>query len=261
MVQGSGFKVQVSGVRRSKSEFQFVWLIEYQIVNFQLLFSMEIGSKEWQDFIIDGAHKLGIEVDEGVSARFSIHASELINWNRKINLTAITDPREIAIKHFLDSLVPAEFISDKARLLDIGSGGGFPGLPLKIFKPTISALLIDGVRKKINFLKHVLRTLGLENIEARQMRPEMLLKDPDGVASFDVIISRALSDLSAFVRSALPLLAQHGTIIAMKGEIDAKELDAVRADAAEDQFSLKIEKYGLPSMGSQRSLVIIKHLH
>jgi 16S rRNA G527 N7-methylase RsmG len=89
----------------------------------------------------------------------------------------------------------------------------------------------------------------------------MLLKDPDGVASFDVIISRALSDLSAFVRSALPLLAQHGTIIAMKGEIDAKELDAVRADAAEDQFSLKIEKYGLPSMGSQRSLVIIKHLH
>ena len=221
---------------------------------------MKIGSKEWQRFIIDSARELGIEIDERVSARFSIHACELIKWNRKINLTAITDPREIAIKHYLDSLVPAEFISDKARLLDIGSGGGFPGLPLKIFKPTIFALLIDGVRKKINFLKHVLRILGLENIEARQMRPEMLLKDPECVASFDVIISRALSDLATFVRSALPLLAQHGTIIAMKGEIDTKELDAVRADAAEDQYSLEIETYGLPSIDSQRSLVIIRHL-
>ncbi|MEJ2728558.1 MAG: 16S rRNA (guanine(527)-N(7))-methyltransferase RsmG [Deltaproteobacteria bacterium] len=221
---------------------------------------MEIGSKEWQDLIIDGARKLGIEIDEAVTAAFSIHASELITWNRKFNLTAITDPREIAIKHFLDSLAPADLISDKARLLDIGSGGGFPGLPLKIFKPTISAILIDGVRKKINFIKHMLRTLGLENIEARQMRPEMLLRDRECVASFDVIISRALSDLSTFVKSALPLLAQRGTIIAMKGEIDAKELDAVCADAAEDQYSLEIEKYGLPSIDSQRSLVIIRHL-
>jgi 16S rRNA (guanine527-N7)-methyltransferase len=222
---------------------------------------MKIGSKEWQRFIIDSARELGIEIDERVTALFSIHASELIKWNRKINLTAITDPRQVAIKHFLDSLAPVGFISDKARLLDIGSGGGFPGLPLKIFKPTISALLIDGVRKKINFLKHVLRALGLENIEARQMRPEMLLRDPGGVPSFNVIISRALSDLSTFVKSALPLLAKHGTIIAMKGEVDVKELDAVRADVAEDQYSLEIETYGLPPIDSQRSLVIIKHLH
>jgi 16S rRNA (guanine527-N7)-methyltransferase len=221
---------------------------------------MEIGSKEWHSLIIDGARKLGIEIDEAVTGLFSIHASELINWNRKINLTAITDPREIAFKHFLDSLAPAGFIPDKARLLDIGSGGGFPGLPLKIFIPTISALLIDGVRKKINFLKHVLRALGLENIEARQIRPEILLKDPGYAASFDVIISRALADLSTFVKSALPLLAKHGTIIAMKGQVDAKELDTVCSDVAENQYSLEIETYGLRSIDSQRSLVIIKHL-
>jgi 16S rRNA (guanine527-N7)-methyltransferase len=221
---------------------------------------MEIGSKQWQSLIIDGARRLGVEIDEAVTAAFSIHASELVKWNRKINLTAITDPREIAIKHFLDSLAPAGFISDKARLLDVGSGGGFPGLPLKIFKPNTSVLLIDGVRKKINFLKHVLRALGLENIEARQMRPEILLKDLEYAASFDVIISRALSDLSTFVKSALPLLAKHGTIIAMKGEVDVKELDALFADAAGDQYSLEIETYGLPSIDSQRSLVIIHHL-
>jgi 16S rRNA (guanine527-N7)-methyltransferase len=222
---------------------------------------MEIGSKEWQRFIIDSARKLGIEIDERVSASFSIHAFELINWNRKINLTTVTDPREIAIKHFLDSLAPAGCIPDRGRLLDIGSGGGFPGIPLKIFKPSISALLIDGVRKKINFLKHVLRTLGLENIEARQIRTETLLKDPEYATSFDIIISRALSDLLTFVKSALPLLAKHGTIIAMKGEVDAKELDAVCADALGDQYSLVVEKYELPSIRALRSIVIIKHLH
>ena len=222
---------------------------------------MKIGSKEWQRFIIDSARELGIDMDERVSAAFSIHALELINWNRRINLTAITDPREIAIKHFLDSLAPAACIADRGRLLDIGSGGGFPGLPLKIFKPSISALLIDGVRKKVNFLKHVLRTLGLENIEARQMRTETLMKVPEYATSFDIIISRALSDLSTFVKSALPLLAKHGTIVAMKGEVDTEELNAVRADLPKDHYSLKIEKYKLPSINGHRSLVIIKRLH
>ena len=222
---------------------------------------MEIGSREWQRFIIDGARQLGVAIDEGITDLFSIHASELISWNRKINLTAITNPQDIAIKHFLDSLAPAGYLIDGARLLDIGSGGGFPGIPLKIFKPSISALLIDGVRKKVNFLKHVIRITGLENIEARHIRTENLLKDPEFATSFDVIISRAVSDLSTYVKSAIPLLAKRGTIIAMKGEIDAKELGTVRADVPEDRYSLKIEKYGLPTIRSLRSLFILKDLH
>jgi 16S rRNA (guanine527-N7)-methyltransferase len=208
---------------------------------------MKIGSKEWQRIIIDGARKLGIVIDECHTALFSTHAAELINWNRKINLTAITNPREIAIKHFLDSLAPAGCIPDGARLLDIGSGAGFAGIPLKILKPSISVLLIDAVLKKINFLKYVLRILGLENIEARQIRTENLLNGTGQAASFDVVISRAL--------------AKQGTIIAMKGKVDAKELDAVRADAPGDQYSLEVERYKLPSIQAPRSLVIIKHLH
>ena len=222
---------------------------------------MEIGSRQWQRFIIDGARKLGILIDEGITAPFAVHASELLTWNRKINLTAITNPRDIAIKHFLDSVAPAGFIPARARLLDIGSGGGFPGIPLKLLKPSISVLLIDGVRKKVNFLKHVLRTLYLENIEALQIRAEDLLKDPEYANSFDVIISRALSDVTPFVKSALPLLAKQGTIIAMKGEVDLKELDAIRADAPGDRYSLEVEKYRLPSINALRSIVIIKHLH
>ncbi len=222
---------------------------------------MEIGSTEWQRLIIDGARKLGVVIDEGITAPFSIHASELLTWNRKINLTAITNPRDIAIKHFVDSLAPAGCIPDGARLLDIGSGAGFPGIPLKMLKPSIAVLLIDAVRKKINFLKQVLRILGLENIEARQIRTENLLKGTGQATSFDVIISRALSDLPPFVKSALPLLAKQGTIIAMKGKVDEKELDAVRADAPGDQYSLEVVRYRLPSIRAPRSIVILKHLH
>ena len=221
---------------------------------------MEIGSVEWQGFIIDSARKLGIEIDETVTVLFSVYASELLTWNRKINLTAITNPKDIAAKHFLDSLAPAEFIPEGARLLDIGSGAGFPGIPLKIVKPATSVLLIDAVRKKINFLKHVLRTLNLEGIEARWIRTEDLLKDPDNAFTFDVIISRALSGLSLFVKNALPLLAKQGVIIAMKGKIDSEELDAVREDVPGVNYSMEIEKYELPSLGDPRSLVIIKRL-
>jgi 16S rRNA (guanine527-N7)-methyltransferase len=222
---------------------------------------MEIGSSEWQRFLIEGARKLGIEIDEGLTAAFSIHASEMLTWNRKINLTAITSPRDIAILHFLDALAPAGCIPDGARLLDIGSGAGFPGIPLKIIKPSLSGLLIDGVRKRVNFLKHVLRVLGLENIEARHIRAENLLKDKGQANCFDVIISRALSDLTPFVKSALPLLAKQGTIIAMKGKVDAEELDMLRAGALRHQYSLEVEKYKLPSIRALRSLVMIKHLH
>jgi 16S rRNA (guanine527-N7)-methyltransferase len=222
---------------------------------------MEIGSREWQNFIIDGARKLGVEIDAGITAQFSVHASELIKWNRKLNLTSITHPKDLAVKHFLDSLAPAHFIPDNARMLDIGSGGGFPGIPLKILNPSLRVMLIDGTRKKVNFLKHALRTLKLESIEAHQIRAENLREDPAYANLFDIIISRALSSLQLFVEMALPLLAKQGTIMAMKGEVNQKELDAVNLDSLEDRYYLEVKNYKLPSIEAVRSIVIIRHLH
>ncbi|MBT8332485.1 MAG: class I SAM-dependent methyltransferase, partial [Deltaproteobacteria bacterium] len=95
---------------------------------------MEIGSRQWQNLIINGAQELGIVIDERICAAFATHAAELLRWNRKFNLTAITDARGIAIRHFLDSLAAAKFVPDRSRMLDIGSGGGFPGIPLKLVK-------------------------------------------------------------------------------------------------------------------------------
>ena len=127
---------------------------------------MEIGTNEWSNFLIDQAKTIGIDFDRTQNRLFSAHAAELIKWNRKINLTTLTDPIEVASNHFLDSLVPARFIpTHAAMLLDIGSGGGFPGLPLKVLLPELSVTLIDASRKKISFLKHVIRTLKLDNID------------------------------------------------------------------------------------------------
>ncbi len=219
---------------------------------------MEIGSRQWQSLIIDGARELDIEIDESAAASFSTHALELVKWSRKINLTSITQPRDIAVKHFLDSLAPAQFIPENARMLDIGSGGGFPGIPLKILKPSLSVLLIDGVRKKANFLKQLLRTLKLERIEAHQVRAEKLLEDPLFLNSFDVVISRALSSLALFVELAMPLLAAHGNIIAMKGEVDQIELDKLRSHFPKNRYHIEIKYYKLPSVHAQRSIVSIR---
>jgi 16S rRNA (guanine527-N7)-methyltransferase len=228
---------------------------------------MEIGSPDWENLIIDGAQAFQIRVTRRMARQFSLHAHDLLKWNQKINLTAITDPHQIAIKHFLDSLVPARWIPPSATLLDIGSGGGFPGLPLKVFIPSLAATLIDGSRKKINFLKHCIRTLQLENIKALQVRAEELTKDADVAWRFDVIISRALSALAEFVRLALPLLADRGIIIALKGEMDQQEVSELQSTVLEKTppstdksyaYSLTLENYQLPVIQSKRSMLIIR---
>ena len=104
----------------------------------------------------------------------TIHAKELMMWNKKINLTAIKQPLKIAEKHFIDSLAAASFIKNKNSIIDLGSGGGFPGIPLKIMNPLLHVVLVDSSRKKINFLKHVIRLLGLQVIDAIHSRAQDL---------------------------------------------------------------------------------------
>ena len=111
---------------------------------------MQIGSTEWEDVIIKGAKIFDLQIGAKEAGQFSTHAGELIKWNSKINLTAITDPLEVAVKHFLDSLAPARIIPAGSSILDMGSGGGFPGIPLKVVLPSVSVSLVDSSRKKIS---------------------------------------------------------------------------------------------------------------
>lgn len=228
---------------------------------------MEIGTNDWSNLLINQAKAIGIDLDHTQNCLFSTHAIELIKWTQKINITTITDPIEVASNHFLDSLVPGRFIPPGAVMLDIGSGGGFPGIPLKVLLPELSVTLIDASRKKVSFLKHIIRTLNLDNIEALHIRAEDLAIHPSYINRFDVIISRAMSSLDFFVRLALPLLADGGVIIALKGEVDKTELDDLRynvldkmnaAGSIDRQFTISLERYRLPLLNSARSIITVR---
>lgn len=228
---------------------------------------MQVGDPEWNRLIIEGAQALGVQVSASQAAQFGVHIRELLLWNRKTNMTAITEPQEVAIKHVVDSLAAAKWIHPEASVLDVGSGGGFPGIPLKILMPSLSVTLIDSSRKKNSFQRHVIRMLGLTNIDALQTRVEALSADTDrlhggGPKTFSVIVCRAFTDLARFVEMAMPLLAPAGRIIAMKGRIGSEELADVsslvsRLSRAGAVLHSRIFSYNLPILGAERCLYML----
>ncbi len=174
-----------------------------------------------------GGDELSVALTDASIALFLRYFRELKAWNRKINLTSIENDREIILRHFLDSLIPYPYVKGSKRLLDIGSGAGFPGIPIKVHDPSIDVTLLDSVEKKVHFMKHVIRTLGLTGIEAVSGRVEdkSIIERYSG--AFDRVISRAFSDLGDYLRLSLPYTAPGGTIIAIKGPAYEKELKGV----------------------------------
>lgn len=188
---------------------------------------------------------------------FEKYLQLLLKWNKTYNLTAITDPAEIKIKHFEDSLAPIPFLpchaeaSAKAgRLLDIGTGAGFPGIPLKIARPDLHIVLLDAQRKKIAFCQAVIRELGLTEIEAYQGRAEDL-KRVEKWGKFDVVISRATFSLQDFLKMALPFSKPSGLAIAMKSRNWEKE----RADVSGWKLQ-SVYDYDLSQNMGARTLLI-----
>jgi 16S rRNA (guanine527-N7)-methyltransferase len=220
---------------------------------------MKIGSPEWEHLIDEGARRLGVHLCPDALRRFGVHAGELLKWNRKINLTAITDPVEIAVKHVVDSLAPAGMIPPNARLLDLGSGGGFPGVPLSIALPGLSVTLLDASRKKVSFLKHIIRRLRLENAEAVQMRAEELPRHSQYLNAFDLIVSRAVSPLQELIHLAVPLAKTKGALIAYRGAGNTQDCKPA-APAGNDgpAFAIEVKPYRLPIGDRPRRLVIVR---
>jgi 16S rRNA (guanine527-N7)-methyltransferase len=221
----------------------------------------EIGfdSSEWADLLHEGANTMGISLDRSQIAQFALHATELLIWNKIANLTAITDPVEIAAKHFLDTFPVSPLPPSGSSLLDIGSGGGFPGIPLKILRPDLRVTLIDASRKKVSFQKHVISTLDLHDAEARHIRAEDLAREfRPASRRYDVIVSKALSRLDRFLDQALPLLDRPGMLIAMKGKSVGDEVETARPRIEAESLSLSIEKYRLPYVDIERCLVILR---
>ncbi len=208
-----------------------------------------------KEYIVEGSQKLSIPIQDSQIKMMETYASQLMIWNKKINLTAIKEPQQIADKHFLDSMAVVSHLQDDSLLMDMGSGGGFPGIVIKIMNPSIQMVLVDSVRKKVNFLKHVIRLLGLENIEAIQVRVEDLHNDSNYIHQFDGIVSRAFADLSKFVDLAQPLIKNNGSIYAMKGKQAAAEINP----DIKKQFSISTTKYHLPFEKSERCVMVLNH--
>ena len=216
--------------------------------------------KHFRKIVAEGARGLGIVLDDDRLCLFEKHASLLLEWNRKTNLTAITDPEEMAIKHFVDSIAAVSMLPKTGTLLDIGSGGGFPGLPLKIVAPELSVLLIDASRKKVSFLRHAIRMLKLDGIAARHARAEELAKEGGCRDKFDAVVSRALTDLKAFFEMALPLAGPGGVVLAYKANLSDAEIGKALRFAEShgqtgDAWAVEVTDYRLPVLDQSRAVV------
>ncbi len=218
----------------------------------------DFESPEWTQLLDEGARLMGMSIAQPQIAQFAIHAKELMAWNRFMNLTAITDPVEIAVKQFLDTLPLSLLLPQRLSVLDIGSGGGFPGIPLKILRPDLHVLQIDASRKKVSFQKHIIRTLRLKDIEARHIRAEDLTRElPPDSSRYDAIVSKAVSKLDTFLNQARPLLQRPGIMIAMKGTSVESEVEAARSRIEVEGLTVTVKKYRLPYLDMQRCLIIL----
>jgi 16S rRNA (guanine527-N7)-methyltransferase len=233
------------------------------IENFMKTTGMQIGSNQWCMHLKQGASFFGVDLESQALCRFTRLAEELLIWNAKINLTSITEPAEIMEKHFIDSLALLPCFESDAMVLDVGSGAGFPGIPLKIALPNLRVTMIDASAKKVSFLKHAIRVLGLKNIEASHTRIEQLAQSKVENRKFDVVTCRAFSALDKFFLQALPLLSKRGAALAMKGTFPIEEIKKLGGIKAEtqlllwNQYHLKLDvsTYQLPFSCGQRSIV------
>ncbi len=213
---------------------------------------------ENRNLLIEGAKAFGILLDEKTVEAFDLYLRELLKWNQKINLTAIRTEKGIVLKHFLDSLSVFPYLSNIPSLLDIGSGAGFPGIPLKMVELSLEITLIDSVRKKVDFQRHIIRKLGLKGIEAihGRVQDKGILKSLGG--QFDIIISRAFADLRTFLILSFPFLKEGGRVIAMKGEVDSREIQRL-SQMEEIQYRLqKIIPFFLPFTSFKRSMLLFE---
>lgn len=185
------------------------------------------------------------EADELQRKRFLRYYELLVEWNAKINLTAITDPEGVASRHFADSLLALELIPQGARLIDIGTGAGFPGIPLKIMRPDIELTLLDSLNKRIIFLNEVLKDLDI-NARTLHLRAEDGAKDPELRGRFDIATSRAVAAVSKIAGWTLPFVKKGGASLMYKGPSVQDELTDAQSVLKKLNADIKLIRFERP---------------
>ncbi|MGN1124378.1 MAG: 16S rRNA (guanine(527)-N(7))-methyltransferase RsmG [Eubacterium sp.] len=212
------------------------------------------------DLLTSEAKKLGIDLGEYGADRFDTYAERLVRWNEHINLTAITEPDDIVIKHFIDSLYIMKYVKFKEgeQIADVGTGAGFPGLPLLFANPdTVDVTFVDSSGKRIGFIKDVLNNTGLIARRVHE-RAEILGKDPEFRERFDYATARAVAPLNVLCEYCLPLVKVGGLFVSLKGSSGMQELEsATNAIEILGGEVARAEEYSLPN-GDGRSIIIIR---
>jgi 16S rRNA (guanine527-N7)-methyltransferase len=205
--------------------------------------------------------ELEITISSAQEERLLRFLDELLRWNQSINLTAITNRDEALVKHLVDSLTLLPLLRGDEILLDMGSGGGLPGLPLKLVMPGLHLTSVDAVAKKISFQKHVIRTFALTGAVARHGRLEELGQEPTLAGHFELVVARAFASLTDCVRLARPFLRPGGRLIAMKGPEGEKEVLATEKIFTNAGFSLQqLDRLALPGGNGERTLITLELL-
>ena len=217
-----------------------------------------MNKEEFKKVFMEYAKKIYIDINEEQINKFYDYMNLLIEWNKKINLTAITDYNEIILKHFVDSLTINKYIKENNYVVDVGTGAGFPGIPLKIIRDDINIVLVDSLNKRINFLNEVIKELNLKNIETVHARAEEFGRNKKYRQKFDVATSRAVANLSTLSEYMIPLVKINGRCICMKGKEIKEELkDSLNAIKVLGGKVENVEEFELADNDINRSIIYI----
>ena len=202
---------------------------------------------------------LKIVLNDNQMQAFYSFMNLLIEKNKVMNLTRITDPKEIVLKHFVDSLTISKYIEDSKKVIDIGTGAGFPGIPLKIQNETLDMVLMDSLNKRINFLYEVIQDVKLEGINAIHGRAEEAGQNNIYREKFDIAVSRAVAPLNILLEYMLPFVRTNGICICMKGNITQEEINNSKNALNKLGGQIKqIEKFSLAKTENNRTIIIVK---
>ena len=222
--------------------------------------------KDDEDILIDGAQKIGINLNKEQIKKFSQYLELLIQWNQKINLTSLKTPQEIIIKHFLDSISCIKVINkyintEGVSVIDVGTGAGFPGVPIKIICSSIRLSLLEARKKKTIFLEKIVEEMNFQQVEILNGRAEAFGKCLDFREKYDIALSRAVARLNVLSEYCLPLVRVGGLFVAQKGRSYREEIDkALKMVQLLGGELIGVENVRIPFINQERYLLVIKKI-
>lgn len=206
----------------------------------------------------EAAKKIGINLSDEKIKKFMLYKKLLKEWNEKINLTAITDDREIIIKHFIDSLTIEKYIPKNSSLIDVGTGAGFPGIPIKILRDDVKLVLLDSLNKRINFLNEVIDKCKLDGTKTIHSRAEDAGQSNEYREKFDIATARAVANIATLTELCTPFVKVGGSFICMKSKAKEEMEDAKKAEKVLNIKIENVDEFKIEDIDAERTIIVYK---